>query len=82
MVRAAMTMVPVNQSPIAASQIHSDVGIDNVGLGGIEATYDSLIKGRPGTVLIQTDARRSAFSRVERPSTAGATLELTIDQYP
>ena len=57
------------------------VGIDNTGLAGIEATYDSLIKGNPGTVLIQTDAKRHAFSRVERPSTTGATLELTIDQY-
>jgi cell division protein FtsI (penicillin-binding protein 3) len=32
-------------------------------------------------VLIQTDAKRHAFSRVERPSTTGADLELTIDQY-
>jgi cell division protein FtsI (penicillin-binding protein 3) len=31
-------------------------------------------------VLIQTDARRHAFSRMERPPTAGAALELTIDQ--
>ena len=44
-------------------------------------SYDALIKGRPGTVLIQTDARRHAFSRIERPPTTGATLELTIDQY-
>ena len=32
-------------------------------------------------MLIQTDAKRHAFSRVERPSTTGATLELTIDEY-
>jgi cell division protein FtsI (penicillin-binding protein 3) len=64
-----------------AAHILGYVGIDNDGLHGIEATYDSLIKGRPGTVLIQTDARRHAFSRIERPPTAGATLELTIDQY-
>ena len=57
------------------------VGIDNVGLSGIEATYDSLSRGRAGTVLVQTDARRTAFSRVERPPTAGASLELTIDEY-
>jgi cell division protein FtsI (penicillin-binding protein 3) len=57
------------------------VGIDNEGLGGIEATYDKLIKGRAGTVLIQTDARRHAFSRVEKPPTAGASLELTVDEY-
>ena len=57
------------------------VGIDNTGLNGLEAAYDSLVRGRPGTVLVQTDARRRAFSRVERPPTTGATLELTIDQY-
>jgi len=58
------------------------VGIDNVGLAGIEATYDSQIRGRDGRTLIQTDARRHAvFSRVERAPTGGADLELTIDQY-
>ena len=64
-----------------AAQVLGYVGIDNGGLHGLEAAYDTLIKGRPGTVLIQTDARRHAFSRIERPPTAGATLELTIDQY-
>jgi cell division protein FtsI (penicillin-binding protein 3) len=64
-----------------AAHVLGYVGIDNNGLGGLEATYDTLIKGRPGTVLVQTDARRHAFSRVERPPTAGATLELTVDQY-
>ncbi len=64
-----------------AAHVLGYVGIDNGGLHGIEAAYDSLIKGRPGTVLIQTDARRRAFSRIERPPTTGATLELTIDQY-
>ena len=42
--------------------------------------YDAQIRGRAGTTLIQIDARRRAFSRVERPPTAGATLELTIDE--
>ncbi|MSO45181.1 MAG: hypothetical protein EXQ59_00215 [Acidobacteria bacterium] len=64
-----------------AAHLVGYVGIDNAGLLGIESTYDSLIKGRPGTVLIQIDARRHAFSRIERPPTAGASLELTIDQY-
>jgi cell division protein FtsI (penicillin-binding protein 3) len=56
------------------------VGLDNQGLGGIEAAYNPLIKGRPGTALIQTDARRHVFSRTERPPTTGATVQLTIDQ--
>ncbi|HEY6361221.1 MAG TPA: penicillin-binding protein [Vicinamibacterales bacterium] len=64
-----------------AGHVLGYVGIDNGGLHGIEAAYDTLIKGRPGTLLIQTDARRHAFSRIERPPTTGATLELTIDQY-
>jgi cell division protein FtsI (penicillin-binding protein 3) len=64
-----------------AAHVLGYVGVDNAGLNGLEAAYDTLIKGRPGTVLIQTDARRHAFSRIERPPTTGATLELTIDQY-
>jgi len=64
-----------------AAHVLGYVGIDNTGLNGLEASYDALIKGRPGTVLIQTDARRHAFSRIERPPTTGATIELTIDQY-
>ena len=58
------------------------VGVDNVGLGGLESAYDSLIRGRHGRMQIQRDARRNALtSYVEREATAGATLELTIDQY-
>jgi cell division protein FtsI (penicillin-binding protein 3) len=56
-------------------------GLDGDGLSGLEATYDDLIKGRKGTVLVQVDARQKAFSRLERPPTTGASLELTIDQY-
>jgi cell division protein FtsI (penicillin-binding protein 3) len=57
------------------------VGLDNVGLSGIESAYDSQIRGKSGRLLVQTDARRQAFSRFERPPTAGATVELTIDEY-
>jgi cell division protein FtsI/penicillin-binding protein 2 len=65
-----------------AAHVVGYVGLDNVGLGGIESAYDSQIRGRDGKVLIQTDAKRHAiFSRVERPATAGAGVELTIDQY-
>ncbi len=56
-------------------------GVDNTGLSGIESTYDAQIRGRKGTILIQTDARRHAFSRFERPPTTGSTIELTIDEY-
>ncbi len=64
-----------------AAHLLGYVGIDNLGLSGIEGVYDSLIRGQQGKVLVQIDARKQAFLRVERPPTMGATLELTIDQY-
>jgi cell division protein FtsI (penicillin-binding protein 3) len=64
-----------------ASHLLGWVGVDNGGLSGIEHTYDAQIRGKKGTVLIQTDARHRAFSRVERPPTAGSSVELTVDQY-
>jgi cell division protein FtsI (penicillin-binding protein 3) len=63
-----------------AAQLLGYVGVDNVGLGGLEAAYDSVVRGRDGKVLIQTDARRRGFSSIERSPTAGGTLELTIDE--
>jgi len=57
------------------------VGVDNKGLSGLESTYDAQIRGKPGTVLIHTDARRHAFARAERRPTSGSTIELTIDEY-
>lgn len=64
-----------------AAHVLGYVGTDNQGLGGIESRYDSEISGRPGRLLVQTDARRRAFSRLERSPTAGASIELTIDTY-
>lgn len=64
-----------------AAHLIGYVGQESDGLAGIESTYDKLVKGRAGTVLVQTDAHRKAFSRVERPPTAGASLELTVDEY-
>jgi cell division protein FtsI (penicillin-binding protein 3) len=65
-----------------AAHVVGYVGLDNVGLGGIESAYDSQIRGSAGKVLIQTDnKKRAVFSRVERAATAGAGIELTIDEY-
>jgi cell division protein FtsI (penicillin-binding protein 3) len=64
-----------------AANLLGYVGVDNVGLGGLEATYDKTVRGREGKLLVQTDARRHVFSRLERSPTAGASLELTIDEH-
>jgi cell division protein FtsI (penicillin-binding protein 3) len=65
-----------------ASHILGYVGLDNTGLAGLESTYDAQVRGREGKIFVQTDARQHALtSRVDRLATAGASLELTIDQY-
>ena len=64
-----------------AAHLLGFVGLDNRGLNGLEYAYDSQIRGKPGTILIHTDARRQAFSRAEWPPTSGSTVELTIDAY-
>jgi cell division protein FtsI (penicillin-binding protein 3) len=65
-----------------AAQVIGYAGVENIGLAGIESAFDKQIRGRAGRILIQTDARRhTVFSRVERPATVGADVELTIDEY-
>jgi cell division protein FtsI (penicillin-binding protein 3) len=65
-----------------AAHVIGYAGVENIGLAGIESAYDSHIRGRAGRILIQTDARRhTVFSRVERAPTAGADVELAIDEY-
>lgn len=64
-----------------AAHVLGYVGIDNVGLGGLEAAYDSVIRGKEGRLIAHTDARQQIFnSRLEKAPTAGASLELTIDE--
>jgi cell division protein FtsI (penicillin-binding protein 3) len=64
------------------SHVLGYVGTDNLGLEGLESTYDTQIKGLTGKVIVDKDAhRRAVSSRVERQATSGASLELTVDQY-
>lgn len=65
-----------------ASHVLGYVGLDNVGLAGLESTFDARIRGHEGKMLVQSDARKHVmYSREERPATAGDGLELTIDEY-
>jgi cell division protein FtsI (penicillin-binding protein 3) len=63
-----------------AAHVLGYVGTDNVGLGGLEAAYDKVVRGREGTLIVQNDARRRVFGRLERTPTTGGSLELTIDE--
>lgn len=65
-----------------AAHLVGFVNTDSVGLGGVEAAFNSRIRGVDGLSLVQVDSKgRSVQSLVEQPSTPGATIELTIDQY-
>jgi cell division protein FtsI (penicillin-binding protein 3) len=64
-----------------AAHVLGYVGLDNVGLAGLEAAYDKVIRGKEGRLIAHTDAKRRSFGgRVERAPTAGGSLELTIDE--
>lgn len=65
-----------------AAHVLGYVGTDNIGLAGLEAAYDSIIRGKAGRLMLQVDSRRRAMAvREALPATAGDSLELTIDQY-
>lgn len=63
-----------------AAHVLGFVGIDGKGLNGMESAYDTQIRGKAGQVFVQADARGHVFNRFEKPPTAGATIELTIDE--
>jgi cell division protein FtsI (penicillin-binding protein 3) len=66
-----------------AAHVLGFVGIDNSGLGGIEAAYDSQIRGQGGKILVQLDGgkpRHRMETVVEQEQAPGATVELTIDR--
>ena len=63
-----------------AAQVLGYVGMDDEGLSGIEREYDDRLQGKPGRILIQVDARRKNFNRVEKPPDPGENVVLTVDQ--
>ncbi len=63
-----------------ASHLLGYVGLDDHGMGGIEADLDDRIRGRAAKVVVRTDARRQPVEHVEKPSTEGHTVVLTIDE--
>ncbi|HEV2113598.1 MAG TPA: penicillin-binding protein, partial [Terriglobales bacterium] len=63
-----------------AAQVLGYVGLDDEGLGGVERSFESRLRGKPGQMLISMDARRKWFGRVERQPEPGQNLVLTIDE--
>ena len=63
-----------------ASQVIGYVGLDNTGMSGIEYAFEDDIKGRAAKMVIRTDARRRPLGHIDKPSTDGHTVVLTIDE--
>ena len=59
------------------------VGSDNQGLGGLEAKYEELLRGTPGSLQVEKDPSGREIPATERHEIAaqpGGDLVLTIDQ--
>ena len=63
-----------------AAQAIGYVGLDDKGLGGIEYALNGAITGKPGRVLLATDARRRTFHSTEWAGVPGKNAVLTIDE--
>jgi len=63
-----------------ASHIVGYVGLDDKGLSGLEYGMDKTIRGRPGRVLLATDARRKSFQSTEWAGEPGKNVVLTLDE--
>jgi len=63
-----------------AAQAIGYVGMDDRGLGGIEYSLNDEIKGKPGRVLLASDARRRTFHSTEWAGTPGKNVVLTFDE--
>ena len=63
-----------------AAHVLGYVDLDDHGLGGVELGYEKTIRGRPGQLLIETDARQNWLGRAGRPPEPGQNLVLTLDE--
>ena len=68
-----------------ASSVIGYVGTDENGLGGLEYTFDSLLRGKPGRIRVETDnfgrAIPFAETRVVEKAAPGRSIVTTIDPY-
>ncbi len=63
-----------------AAHVLGYVGLDGIGLGGLERYYDEKISGSPGKLFIEKDSAGRAYESFELPARAGQSIVLTIDQ--
>jgi len=62
-----------------ASHILGFVDFDERGVGGIELSYDKLIRGQGGRLLLDVDALNKSYDHSVEEPVPGANVSLTID---
>ena len=83
-VRTIPSAVRIYTEGDLANQIIGYVGIDNVGLWGIEADFDHILRGQPGGTASElgADGRPIAFgANSEDRAVRGGEVQLTIDRF-
>jgi cell division protein FtsI (penicillin-binding protein 3) len=63
-----------------AAHVLGFVGLDEVGLAGIEQFHDQRIRGEAGKIFIETDAHQRPYESVIAQPSTGQSVVLTIDQ--
>ncbi len=63
-----------------AAQVLGYVGMDDRGLGGIEYSMNSKLRGQPGRMLVVDDARHQSFLSKQWAGKPGDNVVLTIDE--
>ena len=63
-----------------AAQVLGYVGVDDMGLGGLEQKFEAQLHGQPGHMLTAMDARRHILGSTESEPQPGQNLVLTVDE--
>ena len=64
-----------------AAHLIGAVGLDQVGLAGIEQAKEEELQGRPGKMVVSTDARQRQFAgAISQQPDPGVNIVLTIDE--
>ncbi|HEY6466714.1 MAG TPA: penicillin-binding protein [Candidatus Acidoferrales bacterium] len=63
-----------------AAHVLGYVDVDEKGIGGVEYSLDSVIRGRPGKMIVMADGRRRSYDSSESAPQPGGSVTLTIDE--
>ena len=63
-----------------AAHVLGFTDVDEKGIGGIEYSFDKVIRGRPGKMMVMEDGKRRWYDRREAAPDPGASVVLSLDE--